>query len=225
MVVGPRVDSDRALGGFATELPENTVDAAVRLLGVATKSRAKAAFAARALDALADLAERTDEAALIDATGAPSNVAALIQALDRPEALIEVRRRDPLGPARVRGLRAQEWLLREHGGTLSAEQIGQALGISRQAVDKRRKQGLLIGLDLGRRGFAYPAWQIGDQGTLAGLPAALAELRDESPWGQAAFYLTSNVWLDGETPLAALRRGEIERVREAARHLGDQAAV
>ena len=56
-------------------------------------------------------------------------------------------------------------------GTFTATQIGQALGISRQAVDKRRKHGSLIGLDLGRRGFAYPAWQVGPRGTLDGLPA------------------------------------------------------
>lgn len=224
MAFGPRAGSERQLTALAEQVPENTADAAARLLGAVVGSRGKAAFAARALDALADLAERTDEATLVNAAGAPSNVAALIQALDRPEALVEIRRRAPLGPARVRGLRAQDWLLREEGGTLTAAQIGQALGITRQAVDKRRKQGALIGLDLGRRGFAYPAWQVGPTGTLSGLPAALAELRDETPWAKAAFFLTSNVWLDGETPLAALRRGETERVLNAARLLGDQIA-
>jgi len=206
------------------DAPANAVDAAIRLLDAVGGSPANAAFAARALDALSDLAERTGEAALTDATGAPSNVAALLQALDRPEALAEVRRRDPLAPARLRGLRAQDWLLRQEGGTLSAVQIGEALGITRQAVDRRRQRGALIGLDLGRRGYAYPAWQIGPHGTPPGLPEVLAVLRDESSWGQAAFLLSRSVWLDGDTPLAALRRGDIQRVKEIASLLGDQVA-
>jgi hypothetical protein len=225
MAVRAGSDAERNLAALAEHAPANTVDAAARLLATVARSRGKAAFAARALDALADLTERTDEEALIDAAGAPSNVAALVQALEHPEALVEIRRRDPLGPARVRGLRAQDWILRAEGGILTAEQIGQLLGITRQAVDKRRRQGTLIGLELGRRGFAYPAWQVGPTGTLAGLPGVLAELSGETPWGQAAFLLAANVWLDGETPLAALRRGETERVLNAARLLGDQVGV
>src|SRR5687767_5582058 len=138
MVVGSRADAERAVSDLAQRASANTVGAAARLLAAVAGSRGKAAFAARALDALADLAERTDEQTLTDAAGAPSNVGALLQALDRPEAMAEIRRRDPLAPARLRGLRAQDWLLREHGGTLSAAQMGQALGLSRQAVDKRR---------------------------------------------------------------------------------------
>ena len=61
--------------------------------------------------------------------------------------------------------------MREHGGTLSAEQIGQALGISRQAVDKRRKQGLLIGLELVRDEKKTP---VGDR-EMAALSAAIKE--------------------------------------------------
>lgn len=225
MAVDRRTEAERRLRSLAERAPGNTVEAAARLLGAVVDSRAKAAFAARVLDALADLAERSDEASLVDAAGASSNVAALVQVLEQPAALAALRRRDPLGPARLRGLRAQDWILGEAGGFLTAAQLGHALGITRQAVDKRRKQGALIGLDLGRRGFAYPAWQVGPQGVLAGLPAVLAELRDETPWAQAAFFLTTNVWLDGETPLAVLRRGEIERVLNAARLLGDQVAV
>lgn len=216
---------ERSVERVAQQAPGRAADAAARLLDVVTDSRGKAAFAARALEALTELTERSDEGTLIDAAGAPSNLAVLMHALENPEALAIVRRNDPLAPARLRGLRAQEWILNAEGGTLSATQIGAALHLSRQAVDKRRKQGLLIGLDLGRRGYAYPAWQAGPRGTLAGLPAVLAELRDESPWAQAAFFLSGNDWLDGETPLAVLRRGETDRVRRAARHVGDQIAV
>jgi hypothetical protein len=38
--------------------------------------------------------------------------------------------------------------------------------MSRQAVEKRRKAGRLIGVSLGRRGFGYPAWQFAERGRL-----------------------------------------------------------
>ena len=141
------------------------------------------------------------------------------------EGLAILRDIDPLEPARVRGLQAQDWLLHEEGGTRSAEQMAVALGITRQAVNKRRSRNALIGLSLGRRGYAYPTWQIGDSGTLDGLAAVLTALGDENAWSRVAFFLTTNVWLDGETPLAVLRRGEIPRVVAAAERLGDQVAV
>lgn len=228
-MIGKMLDSrevtEHRLERLAQRIPDNTVGAAVRLFGAVVESHGKAAFAARALDALAEIAERSDEASLIDAAGASSNVSTLLQVLERPEAWATVATMDPLTLPRIRGLRAQDWILQTEGGTLSGAQIGSALGITRQAVDKRRKQGTLIGLDLGRRGFAYPAWQISATGTLPGLTAVLAELADETPWGRAAFLLTSNVWLDGATPLAVLRRGEIEPVVNAARWFGDQTAV
>jgi hypothetical protein len=35
------------------------------------------------------------------------------------------------------------------------------LQIARQAIDERRKEGKLLALELGNKGFHYPAWQIG----------------------------------------------------------------
>jgi hypothetical protein len=88
-------------------------------------------------------------------------------------------------------------------------------------VDKRRLAGKLIGIDLGKRGYAYPVWQIG----LNGMDAVLAELDEVDPWTQALFMLSANNWLNGETPLAMLRRGEVEEVLNAARLYGEQTAA
>jgi len=225
MILDSKRETEIHLSGLAQRVSGNTVDAAARLFEAIGESQERGAFVARALDALVDITEQVDESALLDAVGAPSSLAALLQVLERPDTLGKIRLRDPLISARIRGLQAQEWMLGEHGGTLSAEQVGKALGITRQAVDQRRKKGALIGLQLGRHGYAYPSWQVGSRGTLPGLAAVLDELRDETPWAQAAFFLASNVWLDGDTPLETLHRGETERVREAAHHLGDQVAV
>ncbi|MGI8475160.1 MAG: hypothetical protein ACR2OO_02115 [Thermomicrobiales bacterium] len=206
-------------------VPTNTVLAAERLLDVVATRHGHAAFIARALNALATLAEQSDERTMVEATGASSDYSALLQVLEQLAALAALRAVDPLGPARLRGLRAREWILRQEGGAFTSGQMAAALGISRQAVDKRRKRSALIGIELGRRGYSYPAWQLGAEGVLDGLESVLADLRGESAWAQAAFFLTSNVWLDGETPLAALRRGDVGRVVRAALMRGEQLAA
>jgi biotin operon repressor len=149
----------------------------------------------------------------------------LIRALEAPGALAALLPRDPLVKARLRGLAVRQELLQREGGTLSAEQVAGHLGLSRQAVDKRRRAGKLIGLNIGRRGYAYPAWQLGRQGTLPGLEAALSELTIRDPWMQAAFFLSGDPRLDGATPLDELRRGNVDAVRRAAGGYGEHGAA
>lgn len=117
-------------------------------------------------------------------------------------------------------MRVRKRLLEAEGGTCTAEQMAQLLDMTRQGVDKRRKRGTLIALNLGKRGYAYPTWQVG----LDGLDAVLTELQDFDPWTQVAYMLTPNALLDGDTPLDLLRLGEIDRVVGAASCYGDQIA-
>ena len=166
-----------------------------------------------------------DDHSLADAAGATSDYAALQRALERPEAAVALGRKDPLLPARLRGLRAKRELLEAEGGALSVEQVAQLLGITRQAVDKRRRAGKLLALDTGRHGYAYPAWQLTSEGTLPGPEDVLADLGVESPWMRAGFFLGGNVRLGGETPLAELRRGHVDQVRRAARAYGEHGAT
>lgn len=189
----------------------------------------QSSFVARALTALARLVADVDPDLLSDAARADSDYAVLLRALERPEALAELRAQDPLAPARLRGLREKEWVLQAEGGTVVADEAAALLGISRQAVDKRRKSGALIGLTLGRRGYAYPTWQFGreGEGTLSGLSDVLSDLRGHghSPWAQAVFMLSANTRLDGDTALNALRAGRIDEVRRAARTMGEHGAA
>jgi hypothetical protein len=68
--------------------------------------------------------------------------------------------------ARLRGIEAKRRIVVEDGGLLGAEKVGEILTISRQAVEKRRKAGKLMGVSLGR-GYGYPAWQLSERGTLS----------------------------------------------------------
>jgi hypothetical protein len=180
--------------------------------------------AANALDAVVAHRERADFTTWVLRTLVEHEVAGLedlVAVLERPEILADLKRRDPLTPARLRGLRARKQLLEAEGGVVSGRELAAALGVTRQAVDKRRLAGKLIGIDLGKRGYVYPVWQV----DLEGLDAVLAELADLAPWSQALFMLGTNSWLNGETPLARLRRGEIAEVVAAARLYGEQTAA
>jgi len=71
----------------------------------------------------------------------------------------------------------------------------------------------------------YPRWQFDCEGLLPGFDAVLGDLRSHDAWMQALFFLNANEYLDGASPLAELRRGELARVRRAARAYGEQGAA
>ena len=133
---------------------------------------------------------------------------------------------DPLLMARLRGVVARRELLSADGGALTASDVTKLLDISRQAVDKRRKAGLLLAVELPKRGLLYPAWQFSETGaTLPGFVEVLGALREHDPWAQARFFVTSNDRLSDERPLDVLGRGEVAPVLAAARSFGDHGAA
>ena len=168
---------------------------------------------------------RVHEAALKEALKAPTEFDAILNALERLEIAAVVRDKDPLGMARLRGIDAKRRILTEDGSVLSAGKVGEVLTISRQAVEKRRKGGRLIGVSLGRRGFGYPAWQISERGTLAGLEAVLDVLKPHDAWTKLVFFTSENAKTDSKKPLDVLRSGDIEKVLAAARAYGEQGAA
>jgi hypothetical protein len=205
-------------------VPRSLREATARLLR-AGKRPVHTAFLARGLNALARLAENLEEGALSHAAGAPSDYAVLLYALEEPNVLTVLRRENPLARARLRGLDARTRLLEAEGGPLTVDEVARLLRITRQAVDKRRRVGRLLGLRTGRRGYAYPSWQFSNEGMLSGLEEVLADLHGHDPWTQVGFFLNGNVRLGGKTPLAELRRGHVEAVRRAARVYGEQGAA
>jgi len=208
----------------ARQAPRSVVEATTRVLK-RCEQPAQAAFLARALRAVAQMLDGLDERTLGDVAGAPSDYEAILRALEEPAALAILRDADILAPARLRGVRERVRLLDSEGGSLTAAAVAMLLGITRQAVDKRRRTGHLLGLATGRRGYLYPSWQFGAQSTVPGLEPVLADLRGHDPWMQAAFFLSGNLRLGGDTPLAELRRGHLEDVRRAAQAYGEQGAA
>ena len=117
-----------------------------------------------------------------------------------------------------------QWLDAE-GGTIGVDDVAAQLHLTRQAVDKRRKAGTLLAVDVGRHGYRYPVWQFTDRGVLPGLDEILALLAEHSPIAQMGFFLSGNIALDGRRPLDLLRSAVLEPVRRAARAFGHHTAL
>lgn len=181
--------------------------------------------AIRALRAVSAAIANSPIQALAEAASASTDVEVLISALQQPDAIETLKSEHPLGPARLRGLGEREKLLAIEGGTVSADDVAKHLSVTRQAVNKRRRQGTLVGLDAGRHGYLYPAWQFVREGTIAGLEAVLDALKDHDPWMQHIFIVTRNMRLDERTPLEALRERKLDDVLTAARAFGEHGAT
>jgi hypothetical protein len=106
-------------------------------------------------------------------------------------------------------------------GALSAPAVAQLLGTTRQTPHDRVAAGSLLAVrDQGA--LRFPVWQFdpqGPHGVVAGLADVLRALH-VSPVSQASWLTRPNPYLDGSTPLAALRRGEVTRVTRLAQSVG-----
>lgn len=102
---------------------------------------------------------------------------------------------------------------------LTAPQVGDILGISRQAATGRAESGSLLAV-LDRGAYRFPRWQFdprGPDGVVEGLPEVLKALEPQPAFSKLVFMTRPNTVLDGREPRELLRRGERERVLAAAR--------
>jgi hypothetical protein len=107
----------------------------------------------------------------------------------------------------------REELERRAGGNLSAEAAGHLLGISRQAVDQRRRAKALLATRQGGN-WAYPRAQFHEKGTIPCLANVIEGLEQSGSWFTLEFLVTEDEALSGSTPRdALLKDGEMrERV-------------
>jgi hypothetical protein len=182
-------------------------------------------FVSRALNALVEFEEELPKERIEEASAAPSDYMVLYEALTAPSVAAHLAAKDPLATARLRGVEQQRTLLEQSGGVLGVDKVADLLGLSRQAVDKRRRRGQLLGLTRGKRGYVYPAWQFEGGKTLPNLEQILDALRDHDPWMQLTFFVNENDRLEGRTPIEELRSGHADRVLETARSYGEHGAA
>jgi hypothetical protein len=184
------------------------------------------ALKARAITAVERLIDRVDEGSVLRALTAPDNVSALIGFLASPEVagVLAQESRNPLAAALARGVAHRKELLEMDGGTASGQEFADTLGITRQAIDKRRKAGGLLAIPNGSGDWRYPWWQLQDHQVLHGLDQVLATLKSFSSWTQFAFFLTPDERLGSRRPLDLLRDGDLDAAISFAKNYGEQGA-
>ena len=135
-------------------------------------------FFSRAFNALSSITNELSSQSVEELTASPTDFELLVNAVSATSTAAASTDGDPLIRAKLRGIEHRKRILEKLGGTLSAEQVSELVGISRQAVDRRRSQNQLIGLTQGKRGYAYPAFQFEDGKTLDGLKEVLDALSE-----------------------------------------------
>jgi hypothetical protein len=127
-----------------------------------------------------------------------------------------------LDEARARG-RVRAATILAGDDMLSADQFAALLGTTRMTVNTKRQNHQVLGLDGAKRGFRFPAWQVGDDGKpFAALPR-LFERLGGGPWSVYRFLVQSHPELDGMTGREALRRGKADAALAVADSIADGA--
>jgi hypothetical protein len=124
----------------------------------------------------------------------------------------------------ARGTAVKLELLTSAGGGLTSSQVSSALGITRQAVDKRRLRRALLAVPNGSGEYVYPACQFTSDGVIPGLEDVLRAFQIRSPWTQLSVLIASAPALAGKSLIDALKSGAIERAVAIAASFGEQAA-
>lgn len=131
---------------------------------------------------------------------------------------------DPFLEAVARGVAIKQELLTSAGGGLTSGQVAGVLGITRQAVDKRRIRRALLAVPNGSGEYVYPACQFALDGVIAGFDEVLRAFQIQSPWTQLSVLLAPTPALGGKTILEGLKSGAIERAIAIVASFGEQAA-
>lgn len=168
------------------------------------------AFARTFRPALAKAAENHD----------PLDVVRMVMAVVGEQLPANRKPQTSLARAMARGNVAREEMKSSEGGSLSAEEAGAKLGISKAATLKRFQKGQLLGWrEAKQNAVRFPVWQMEDNDVIPGLPKVLAVLDgtgEIDDWAKIVFFLTPLASMDGKRPLDLLRSGNLQKVVWAA---------
>lgn len=94
----------------------------------------------------------------------------------------------------------------------SSGELAAEFGMTRQAIDKRFRNGQLLGLSTAKRGRKYPAAQFDRNGRLLpGVAQVLAHFKGDG-WGAWRFLSTEHIELGNRTGFVALKDGAVDAV-------------
>ncbi len=173
------------------------------------------AFLQRANQALSTFLENADEASLERAVAAPTDAGTLARAASDSVTAEAVTELDPLAALLAQGAEQKAELLRQCGGGLSVTEVAKVLGITRQGVDKRRRESKLLAVPRGAD-YRFPACQFADGEVIAGVPQVLEQL-GEHTWNALAFLATPLEELNERSPLEVFKTGKADEKELALR--------
>jgi hypothetical protein len=183
------------------------------------------AFLKRSVKMLERVSSSASPEALQSALSSPTDVGGVASLLsDLAPLALDLSAVDPFVEAMARGAAVKRELLTGGGGGLTSSQVSSALGITRQAVDKRRRRRALLAVPNGSGEYVYPACQFTSDGVIPGLEEVLRAFRIRSPWTQLSVLIASAPALGGKSLIEALKDGAIERAVAIAASFGEQAA-
>jgi hypothetical protein len=115
--------------------------------------------------------------------------------------------------------------LKSSGGAYDLAQVQSLLGVSRQAIDKRVRQGSLLAVPGPRNRRHYPTVQFRQDGSVVeGLQKVRDVLPSRNPWVVLNFLVNPDPRLGEQRPIDLLKKGQVETVIESARRVDEQGA-
>jgi len=155
---------------------------------------------------------------LAGVTTAP-NLARLTDKAFRAEFPVE-KPDNRLANALARAIPAHRKLVADEGGSISAEEAAEEIGISKQAILKRYQKGRIIAWREERqKAVRFPVWQFREHKVLGGIEDSLKVLNAGNRldnFGRMLFFLSNHGFLGGKRPLDCLRDGQLAKVLHAA---------
>lgn len=123
--------------------------------------------------------------------------------------------------AYARGRIARKKMLAAEGGSISAEEAAERLGITAATLLRRYRNGRVLGWkEPGKAAVHFPVWQFKGSGLLSGLAEVLSALAkgyaELDDMGRIGFFLVQFGFLGGHRPLDLLRKGRIADAMLAA---------
>jgi hypothetical protein len=183
------------------------------------------AFLKRSVKMLERVSSSASSEALKAALSSPTDVGGVASLLsDLAPLAVDLSAVDPFVEAMARGAAVKRELLTTGGGGLTSSQVSSALGITRQAVDKRRIRRALLAVPNGSGEYVYPACQFTADGVIPGLEEVLRAFQLQSPWTQLSVLLAPAPALAGKTIVEALKSGALKRAIAVAASFGEQTA-
>lgn len=164
----------------------------------------RAAFLRRIRNWAKDVAGSVPEHVLADALASPTMRGTLATVFAQGHEAEPSSTEALLEEALSRGAAAKAALRERAGGLKPTGWVASHLGISRQAVDKRRRSGKLLAVESPDGTFAYPLCQFASDGVVRGLEEVLQALAVEDSWERLAALVNPSPALSGRSVVDVL---------------------